>query len=62
MTDVSKFLTYGTLVEMLEANRSVDRSVTYIGGENTERRILYRDVYARGLGILYHLQAVLRKS
>jgi acyl-CoA synthetase (AMP-forming)/AMP-acid ligase II/acyl carrier protein len=57
MTDVSKFLTYATLVEMLEANRSVDRSVTYIGGENTERRILYKDVHARALGILYHLQA-----
>jgi acyl-CoA synthetase (AMP-forming)/AMP-acid ligase II/aryl carrier-like protein len=57
MTDVSNFLTYDTLLEMLEANRSVDRSVTYIGGENTERRILYKDVYARALGILYHLQA-----
>jgi acyl-CoA synthetase (AMP-forming)/AMP-acid ligase II/acyl carrier protein len=57
MTDVSKFMTYTTLVDMLESNRSVDRSVTYIGGENAERRILYRDVYARALGILYHLQA-----
>src|ERR1700689_3728630 len=57
MTDVSNFLTYTTLVDMLESNRSVDRSVTYIGGENTERRILYRDVYTRALGILYHLQA-----
>jgi acyl-CoA synthetase (AMP-forming)/AMP-acid ligase II/acyl carrier protein len=57
MNDVSNFMTYGTLVDMLEANRSVDRSVTYIGGENTERRILYKDVYARALGILYHLQA-----
>jgi len=57
MTDVRNFLTYDTLVEMLETNRSVDRSVTYIGGENTERRILYKDVYARALGILYHLQA-----
>src|ERR1700729_3848875 len=57
MTDVSNFLTYTTLVDMLESNRSVDRSVTYIGGENTERRILYKDVYARALGILYHLQA-----
>jgi acyl-CoA synthetase (AMP-forming)/AMP-acid ligase II len=57
MTDVSKFMTYTTLVDMLEINRSVDRSVTYIGGENSERRILYEEVYARALGILYHLQA-----
>ena len=57
MNDASHFITYDTLVDMLEANRSVDRSVTYIGGENTERRILYKDVYARALGILYHLQA-----
>jgi acyl-CoA synthetase (AMP-forming)/AMP-acid ligase II len=57
MNDVSKFMTYDTLVDMLETNRSVDRSVTYIGGENSERRILYKDVYARALGILYHLQA-----
>jgi acyl-CoA synthetase (AMP-forming)/AMP-acid ligase II/aryl carrier-like protein len=57
MTDVSKFMTYTTLVDMLESNRRVDRSITYIGGENTERRILYEDVYARALGILYHLQA-----
>src|ERR1700674_5173264 len=58
MNDVSNFMTYDTLVDMLEANRSVDRSVTYIGGKNTERRILYKDVYARALGILYHLQAM----
>jgi acyl-CoA synthetase (AMP-forming)/AMP-acid ligase II/acyl carrier protein len=57
MTDVSKFMTYTTLVDMLEINRSVDRSVTYVGGENSERRILYKDVYTRALGILYHLQA-----
>ena len=57
MNDVSHFMTYTTFVDMLEINRGVDRSVTYVGGENTERRILYKDVYARALGILYHLQA-----
>src|SRR6202042_829851 len=62
MTDVSNFLTYTTLVDMLESNRSVDRSVTYIGGENTERRILYKDVYTRALGILHHLQAAGAKA
>jgi hypothetical protein len=56
MNDVSSFMTYSTLVDMLERNRRVDRSITYIGGENTERRIQYGDVYTRALGILHHLQ------
>ena len=58
MNDVNKLGTCTTLVEVLEANRSVDRSVTYVGGENNERRVSYRDVYARALGILHHLQSV----
>ncbi len=57
MNDVGNYMTYTTLVDMLESIRSVDRSVTYIGGENAERRLLYKDIYARALGILYHLQA-----
>jgi len=47
-----------TLVEMLENNRNVDRAVTYIGGENSERRVSYGEVHGRALGILYHLQAM----
>ena len=47
-----------TLVEMIENNRSVDRAVTYVEGENTERRVSYADLYTRSLGILYHLQAL----
>jgi acyl-CoA synthetase (AMP-forming)/AMP-acid ligase II/acyl carrier protein len=47
-----------TLVEMLEANREVDRIVTYVEGENTERRVSFADVHARALGILYHLQSL----
>jgi acyl-CoA synthetase (AMP-forming)/AMP-acid ligase II/aryl carrier-like protein len=58
MNDVSKYADYTTLVDMLEGNRGVDRSVTYIDGEDTERRVSYGDVYTRGLGILYHLQAM----
>jgi acyl-CoA synthetase (AMP-forming)/AMP-acid ligase II/acyl carrier protein len=58
MNDVAKLMTYTTLVDILEANRGVDRSVTYIEGENNERRVPYKDVYARALGILHHLQAV----
>jgi acyl-CoA synthetase (AMP-forming)/AMP-acid ligase II len=57
MNDVSNWMTYKTLLEMLEGNRRVDRSVTYVGGENAERRIQYADVYTRALGILHHLQA-----
>ena len=57
MNDAGNLMTYTTLVDMLEANRGVDRSVTYIEGENNERRVEYKDVYARALGILYHLQA-----
>jgi acyl-CoA synthetase (AMP-forming)/AMP-acid ligase II/aryl carrier-like protein len=57
MNDVNNSLPYATLVDVLEVNRGADRSVTYIGGENAERSILYKDVYARALGILHHLQS-----
>ena len=40
------------------ATAGVDRAVTYIEGENSERRVTYGEVYARALGILYHLQAM----
>jgi len=53
-----QLLNYTTLVDILESNRGVDRAVTYVDGENTERRVPYGDVYTRGLGILYHLQAM----
>jgi acyl-CoA synthetase (AMP-forming)/AMP-acid ligase II len=55
--NASRLKTFTTLVEILESNRGVDRSVTYIEGENAERRIAYKDVYARALGILHHLQS-----
>ena len=48
---------YTTLNEMLESNRDVDRAVTYVEGENAERRVSFGEVYARALGILHHLQA-----
>jgi acyl-CoA synthetase (AMP-forming)/AMP-acid ligase II/acyl carrier protein len=57
MNDVSKLSTYTTLVDVLEGNRGADRSVTYVEGENNERRVSYKDVHARALGILHHLQA-----
>ena len=48
-----------TLVEMLENNRTVvDRAVTYIDGENSERRVTFAELYTRALGILHHLQTL----
>jgi len=47
-----------TFVEILENNRSVDRAVTFIDGENSERRVSYGETHARALGILHHLQAM----
>jgi acyl-CoA synthetase (AMP-forming)/AMP-acid ligase II/acyl carrier protein len=48
---------YTTLTDMLESNRGVDRVVTYIEGENAERRVSFGEVHARALGILHHLQS-----
>jgi acyl-CoA synthetase (AMP-forming)/AMP-acid ligase II/aryl carrier-like protein len=47
-----------TLIDLLENNRSVDREVCYVEGENVERRLPYGAVHARALGILHHLQAM----
>jgi acyl-CoA synthetase (AMP-forming)/AMP-acid ligase II/aryl carrier-like protein len=51
-------MTHKTLVELLEANREIDRVVTYVEGENAERHVSFADVYRRALGILHHLQAL----
>jgi acyl-CoA synthetase (AMP-forming)/AMP-acid ligase II len=56
-TDV-RLMKYTTLVDILESNRGVDRAVTYVDGENAERRVPYGEVHTRGLGILHHLQAM----
>jgi acyl-CoA synthetase (AMP-forming)/AMP-acid ligase II/aryl carrier-like protein len=58
MNDAGSPPNYTTLLDVIESNRGVDRAVTYIDGENSERRVPYADVYARALGILYHLQAM----
>src|ERR1700686_5156412 len=58
MNDASKLMNFKTLLDVLESNRNVDRAVTYVDGEDSERRVRYADVYARALGILYHLQAM----
>ncbi len=36
---------YTTLVDVLEGNRGVDRAVTYVDGENSERRVPYGEVH-----------------
>jgi acyl-CoA synthetase (AMP-forming)/AMP-acid ligase II len=51
-------MSYQTLIDILENNRSVDRAVCYVDGENSERRVPYADFYKRALGILHHLQAM----
>jgi acyl-CoA synthetase (AMP-forming)/AMP-acid ligase II/aryl carrier-like protein len=58
MNDHNRAMGYATLVDVLESNRGVDGSVTFIEGENAERRVPFKDVYARALGILYFLQSV----
>jgi acyl-CoA synthetase (AMP-forming)/AMP-acid ligase II/aryl carrier-like protein len=58
MNDARKIPPYASLLDILEANRGIERAVTYIDGENSERRVPYGDVYTRALGILYHLQAM----
>ena len=58
MNDAGGPMNYTTLIDILEGNRSIDRAVTYVDGENSERRVPYADVYTRALGILYHLQAM----
>ena len=58
MNDAGGPMNYTTLIDILEGNRSIDRAVTYVDGENSERRVPFADVYTRALGILYHLQAM----
>ncbi|MGC1459463.1 MAG: non-ribosomal peptide synthetase [Steroidobacteraceae bacterium] len=48
--------TFATLTELIEANRKVARSITYLEGEQIERSVTFAELHARALGILYHLQ------
>jgi acyl-CoA synthetase (AMP-forming)/AMP-acid ligase II/acyl carrier protein len=45
-----------TLIELMDANRGVDRSITYLEGENDTRQVTFAELYERAVGILYHLQ------
>ena len=49
-------LTATTLTELLEANRSVARGVTYLDGEKASRTVTFAELHERALGILHHLQ------
>jgi acyl-CoA synthetase (AMP-forming)/AMP-acid ligase II/acyl carrier protein len=45
-----------TLIEVLEANRKVDRNVVHLNGEHDERVVPFGELHERALGILWHLQ------
>src|SRR5262249_56193765 len=45
-----------TLLELIETNRHLSRSITYLEGENDAREVSFEELYERALGILYHLQ------
>ena len=49
-------LTANTLIELIEANRKVSRSITYLEGDGDERSVAFGELYERALGILHHLQ------
>ncbi|HEY4341240.1 MAG TPA: non-ribosomal peptide synthetase [Steroidobacteraceae bacterium] len=48
--------TPATLTELIEGNRKLARSITYLEGEQNERSVSFADLYSRALGILHHLQ------
>ncbi|MGC8522317.1 MAG: non-ribosomal peptide synthetase [Steroidobacteraceae bacterium] len=45
-----------TLTGLLQANRTVPRAITYLGGESVARTVTFADLHERALGILYRLQ------
>jgi acyl-CoA synthetase (AMP-forming)/AMP-acid ligase II/aryl carrier-like protein len=47
-----------TLTELLERNRGIERSITYVEAESSERRVRFDEVHTRALGILHHLQSM----
>lgn len=57
MNNSNKLTADTTLIDLLENNRDFDRHVTYVEGEDIERRVSFKDVHSRALGILHHLQA-----
>jgi acyl-CoA synthetase (AMP-forming)/AMP-acid ligase II/acyl carrier protein len=62
MTDLNLRMGFSTLIDVLEKNQELNRTVTFIEGENAERRVHFRDIVPRALGILHHLQAAGAKA
>ncbi len=49
-------LTVTTLTELLEANRTFPRGITYHEGEKNSHTVEFAELHQRALGILHHLQ------
>jgi acyl-CoA synthetase (AMP-forming)/AMP-acid ligase II/aryl carrier-like protein len=47
-----------TLTDLIESNRNVPRSITYLEGENDSLEVTFGELYERAVGILYHLQRI----
>jgi acyl-CoA synthetase (AMP-forming)/AMP-acid ligase II/acyl carrier protein len=47
-----------TLTEVIENNRALARTLTYLEGENDSRDVSFGELYERALGILWHLQRI----
>ncbi len=47
-----------TLTDLIEGNRNIARSITYLEGENDSTEVTFGELYERALGILYHLQRI----
>jgi acyl-CoA synthetase (AMP-forming)/AMP-acid ligase II/acyl carrier protein len=45
-----------TLTELIEANRTFARAITYLEGERDTHTVGFAELYERALGILHHLQ------
>ena len=45
-----------TLTGLIESNRAIARTITYLEGEHDSHAVAYGELYERALGILYHLQ------
>jgi acyl-CoA synthetase (AMP-forming)/AMP-acid ligase II/acyl carrier protein len=47
-----------TLTDLIERNRALPRTLTYLDGENDSRDVSFGELYERALGILWHLQHI----
>jgi acyl-CoA synthetase (AMP-forming)/AMP-acid ligase II/aryl carrier-like protein len=50
-------VSFTTLLDLLERNRDIDRSICYLRPGGAERKLPYSGLYERALGILYRLQS-----